>query len=168
MLEFTYVMIKPDIMNKEESEKNRIIEDIINTYNDNGLDVLIAEEAFGKFYLMYQHYKHLEDKPFFCDLVNFMNDRILKMIVFGEDAVNKVREINGPTNVLKAREEAPNSIRAKYGNPDFGPANAIHASDSKENAIIEIDRFFNIKLEQPKYANDQELRVKQIVSHKHK
>ena len=168
MLEFTYVMIKPDIMNKEENEKNRIIEDIINTYNDNGLDIITMDETVATYEQVSKHYEHLKDKPFFNDLASFMSDKILKMIVFGEDAVKKVRDINGPTNVLKAREEAPNSIRAKYGNPDFGPANAVHASDSKENAIKEIYNFYNIKINQPKYANDQELRVKQIVSHKHK
>ncbi len=168
MLEFTYVMIKPDIMNKEENEKNRIIEDIINTYNDNGLDIITMDEAVATYEQVSKHYEHLKDKPFFNDLASFMSDKILKMIVFGEDAVKKVRDINGPTNVLKAREESPNSIRAKYGNPDFGPANAVHASDSKESAINEIYNFYNIKINQPKYANDQELRVKQIVSHKHK
>lgn len=150
MLEFTYVMIKPDIMKKEALERNIIIEDIINTLNDNGLDIVSLKKDRLTKEIAEEHYAHLKDKPFYGELTDFMtSEDVLPMIVMGEDAVSKVRTIIGPTNVAKAKVEAPDSIRAKYGNPECGSENAIHASDSRENALIEIKRFFNIELIQP-------------------
>ena len=155
MLEFTYVMVKPDIMKKETLERNIIIEDIINTMNDNGLDIVSIKKDRLTKEIAEEHYAHLKDKPFYGELTDFMtSEDVLPMIILGEDAVSKVRTIIGPTNVAKAKVEAPNSIRAKYGNPLCGSENAIHASDSRENAIIEIKRFFKIELNQPEYVND--------------
>jgi len=153
MIELTYVMVKPDVMKRPKEERNVIIEDIVNTLNDNGLDVISMKKDRMTKDIAEEHYAHLKDKSFYGELTDFMtSDDVLEMIVLGDDAVSKVRTLIGPTNVAKAKEEAPTSIRAKYGDPDFGSANAIHASDSKENALIEIKRFFNIELEQPKYT----------------
>lgn len=144
MLEFTYVMIKPD------GVKKRILSDVVDTFHENGLEVTSIKCADLEKSQVKEHYAHLEGREFFDDLVNFMTSgSVMKMIVLGEDAVSKVRQLIGPTNVTKAQEEAPYSIRAKYGNPDFGPANAIHASDSKETALVEIERFYGIKMTQP-------------------
>lgn len=144
MLEFTYVMIKPDGVEK------RIMTDVIDTFHQNGLEVISLKSDNLEKSQVKEHYAHLEDRDFFDDLVNFMTSgAVMKMIVLGDDAISKVRTLIGPTNVKKAQQEAPNSIRAKYGNPDFGPANAIHASDSKESALIEIERFYGIKMTQP-------------------
>lgn len=144
MLEFTYVMIKPD------GVKKNILEDVVNTFKENNLGVFKIEN--DKLYdaIVREHYAHLKDKDFFEELVNFMCDDVIKMIVVGEDAISKVRTLIGPTNVAKAKEEAPNSIRAKYGSLEVGSANAIHASDAPETAVQEIKRFYNIDIVQPK------------------
>lgn len=150
MLEFTYVMIKPDIMKKQSEQRNLIFNDIIDTFYNNGLEIVTVQQARLTEEQAKKHYEHLKDKPFFGELTNFMTSGdVFEMILLGEDAVSKVRELIGPTSVIKAKVEAPTSIRAKYGDPNFGSMNAIHASDSKENAIIEIKRFFNIELIQP-------------------
>ena len=153
MIEFTYVMIKPDIMKKNEKERNLIIEDIISTINDNGLDVISMKKGRLTKEIAFEHYAHLKEKSFFGELTDFMTSGdVLQMIVCGENAVSLIRTIIGPTNVNDAKKTAPNSIRAKYGNPLNGSENAIHASDSKDNAIIEIKRFFDVDLTQPKYV----------------
>ena len=156
MLEFTYVMIKPDILKKEKEKQQIILKDIVDTFYDSGLEIVALKQERLTKKQAQEHYAHLKDMPFYNELTDFMiSDDVLPMIILGEDAINKVRKLIGPTNVLKARSEAPNSIRAKYGDPDFGSANAIHASDSKENAIIEIKRFFNIDLIQPTFSKNK-------------
>ncbi len=158
MLEFTYVMIKPDVMKRPIEERNAIVEDIIDTMNSNGLDIVAMKKDKLTKQIAEEHYAHLKDKPFYGELTDFMtSDEVLEMIVLGEDAVSRVRTIIGPTNVAKAIEEAPSSIRAKYGNPECGSENAIHASDSRDNALVEIKRFFDIDLSQPKHINNKGL-----------
>lgn len=154
-LECTYVMIKPDILSKGKEESDKIISYVIDRYNERGLDVIAMKYMHLTVSQACEHYAHLKQEEFFDDLVGHMtSDFVCAMIVIGNDAVNIVREVNGPTNVLKAREEAPQSIRALFGNPDFGPANAIHASDSKENAEIEINRFYPyLNFKQLKFVN---------------
>ena len=60
------------------------------------------------------------------------------MTVFGENAISKVRNIIGATNPNKAEK---GSIRFIYGNKEDVTRNVMHASDSKENAQIELNRF---------------------------
>lgn len=136
--ELTYVMIKPDGVQKS------LFSTICTIFLQNDLNIIeIQDERLLSKELVREHYAHLLDKPFYPDLENFMlSGTVIPMIICGENAVSKVRELIGPTNVKKAQKDSPNSIRALYGNPDFGPANVIHASDSKENALIEIKRFF--------------------------
>ena len=76
-----------------------------------------------------------------------LSNFVVPMIVYGEDAVAKMRELMGPTN---SNEAAPGTIRGDYGDKEVINKNVIHGADSPENAIIEIERFFKIKLEQPK------------------
>lgn len=65
------------------------------------------------------------------------------MIVYGENAVQGMRDLMGPT---KSIEAPAGTIREDYGNKEIVNENVIHGSDSRENALIEIERFFNLKL----------------------
>ncbi|HVX96997.1 MAG TPA: nucleoside-diphosphate kinase [Polyangia bacterium] len=77
-------------------------------------------------------------RPFFNDLVKFMTSGpCVVMALEGENAVAKYREIMGSTDSKKA---APGTIRAKYGT-DI-EKNAVHGSDSPENAKVELAYFF--------------------------
>jgi nucleoside-diphosphate kinase len=88
--------------------------------------------------LLEQHYAHLIDKPFFASIRNSMKRTpVVVVCVEGKDSVAVVRQLAGVTN---GREAAPGTIRG-----DFSMSiteNIIHASDSPENALIEINRFF--------------------------
>lgn len=129
----TLAIIKPDGM----SHLDKIIEML---YKD-GLKIkdykieTLSEELIEK------HYSHLLDKPFYPKLKEYMMSApVAIMILEGYDAVNKLRELMGPTDATKADS---NTIRGKFGtNITY---NAIHGSDSNENAKIEIDRFFHQK-----------------------
>ena len=77
-------------------------------------------------------------RPFFGDLVKFMTSGpCVVMAIEGENAVAKYREVMGATDSKKA---APGTIRAKYGT-DI-EKNAVHGSDSPDNAKLELGFFF--------------------------
>ena len=143
--EVTYVMVKPDGVKKKLT---RVICDIL-VSNDLMIHDILPEVNLTP-EIIKEHYSHLIDKPFYPELEQFMlSGPVVPMIVYGEDAVSKVRAIIGPTNVKKAKEESPESIRAIYGDLENASANIVHASDSPENALIEIKRFFGKDMEQP-------------------
>ena len=95
--------------------------------------ILIDKATAEKFYSVHK------DRPFFNDLVNFMTSGpVIVQVLEGDNAVQKNREIMGNTDPAKAEE---GTIRKLYG--DSIEANSVHGSDSVENALIEIDIFFN-------------------------
>lgn len=132
-MEKTLVLIKPDAIRK--------IEYILEIFYKSNLKIdqfkiMNLDDA-----IIAEHYAHVLDKPFFPELKKFMTSTpVVAMVLFGDNAVTKVREIVGKTN---PREAAPGTIRKLYGT-DL-TRNAVHASDSTENAKIEIDRFFKRK-----------------------
>ena len=79
-------------------------------------------------------------KPFYDGLIGSVARGSLAMILEGEDAVKQWRALMGPTDPVKARQEAPTSLRALYGTTM--PDNATHGSDSAESAEREIAIFF--------------------------
>jgi nucleoside-diphosphate kinase len=80
-------------------------------------------------------------KPFFDKLVDFMtSDTIVVMELLREDAIMAWRRLIGPTNIETARAEAPECLRARFG--EDTTRNACHGSDSVENAEQEIGFFF--------------------------
>ena len=86
-----------------------------------------------------EHYAHVADKPFFPEIEKFMGSRpVVVAILKGEDVVAKVRDLLGPTDSTKA---PAGTIRGDFGETMM--INMVHASDSDENAQIEIDRFFD-------------------------
>ena len=83
-------------------------------------------------------YEVHKDRPFFNDLVDFMTSGpVMITVLEGENAVLKNRELMGATN---PKEAESGTIRADFA--DSIDANAVHGSDSLENAKIEIDYFF--------------------------
>ena len=85
-----------------------------------------------------EHYAHLLDRPFFPRIkASMMATPVVVMCVKGKDAVQVVRAMTGVTN---GRNAAPGTIRGDYSMS--GQENIVHASDSVENAKIELDRFF--------------------------
>jgi len=78
------------------------------------------------------------ERPFFKDLVDFMvSGPVVVTVLEGENAMAKNRELMGATNPAEA---APGTIRADFA--ESIDANAVHGSDSVENAAIEINFFF--------------------------
>ena len=129
----TLAIIKPDAMKKGNMEN--IKKDII----DNGFNILkektllLTDEQACSFYHIHK------EKPFFDELVKFMTSyECHVMILEKENAVEEWRNLMGATDSQKAEI---GTIRNKYGT-DIS-MNATHGSDSNENAIKEINFFFN-------------------------
>lgn len=132
-VESTLVIIKPDGM--KNSHK------IIDIFLDNGLNITYEDTRMLDQETLNEHYAHLVDKEFYPSLCEYMLSGDVKvLVVTGEDAVSRVRDLVGPTDSSIAPEW---TIRGKFG--ENKQRNAVHASDSVENAGIEIKRFVKEK-----------------------
>lgn len=131
-LERTISIIKPDAVAKN------VIGQIYSRFEQAGLKIVAAkmkqlsrQEAEG-FYAVHR------ERPFFNALVEFMaSGPVMIQVLEGENAVARNRELMGATN---PKDAAPGTIRADFA--DSIDANAVHGSDSQENAAIEIAYFF--------------------------
>lgn len=131
-LERTLSIIKPDAVAKN------VIGEIYARFEKAGLKIVAAKykqlsraEAEG-FYAVHR------ERPFFNALVDFMiSGPVMVQVLEGEGAVAKNRDLMGATN---PKEAAAGTIRADFA--DSIDANAVHGSDSLENAAIEIAYFF--------------------------
>ena len=129
----TLAIIKPDAMRK--NNMNNIKEDII----DNGFSILKEKTLLLTDKQACSFYDIHKEKPFFDELVEFMTSHECHvMILEKENAVEEWRKLMGATD---SQEAEIGTIRNKYGT-DVS-MNATHGSDSNENAIKEINFFFN-------------------------
>ena len=131
--EKTLSIIKPDAV-----ERN-LENEITGIFFKSGLKILnkkklhISKEEASEFYKVHQ------SKPFYEQLCNYLSSGpIVAMILEGENAILKNREIMGATDPKRA---APNTIRKLFGISI--DKNSVHGSDSLENAKKEINFFFN-------------------------
>lgn len=134
-IEETLAIIKPDGI------KN--ILSILEMIYKKGLKIKEYKVEKLSIEVLREHYKHVIDKPFYPILEEYMSsEEVAILILIGENAVEKLRELMGPTDSKKAGKD---TIRGLYGTDITH--NAIHGSDSKENASTEIERFFknNVK-----------------------
>jgi len=130
-MEKTLAIIKPDGI------KN--IMEIINIFYRNNLKIDEYKITRLDEDILKEHYSHILDRPFYPELRDYMmSGEVVIMILSGENAVEKLRTIMGPTDSSKAPKY---TIRGKFGTDIT--INAIHGSDTPENAEIEINRFFS-------------------------
>ena len=131
-MERTLILCKPDCMEKS------LAGEVIRRLEGAGLHLKAAKMLRLDAKLLAEHYAHVADRPFFPEIVAFMSSRpVLALVLAGEGAVGKVRDLLGPTDSRKA---AKGTIRGDLGTNNM--MNVVHASDSPENAEIEVRRFF--------------------------
>ena len=132
-IEKTLVLVKPDAFAKHFSG------DIIKRYESEGLRILGMKLMQMTEKIAAKHYAEHIGRHYYEDLVSFMTSGpLVAMVLEGEDAISRVRAINGKTNPAEAAE---GTIRKLYA--ENGSRNAVHASDSPESAAREIHIFFN-------------------------
>lgn len=131
--ERTLVLIKPDGIQRG------LIGNVLSRFEMKGLKVagikmMTLDEA-----ILREHYAHIASKPFFPGVSNFMRSSpVVALCLEGLDVVNAVRILCG---ITKSREADAGTIR---GDLAMSVAcNVVHASDTVENAEVEVKRFFN-------------------------
>ena len=139
----TLVLIKPDGLKKS------LTGNILTKLAETRLIIVGAKVVSVTKELAEQHYIHLKDKPFFPDLLNYIQgkpygeeyQRVMAMVYRGENAIEKVRGIAGSTN---PEEADSTSIRGAYGRITTKGVfeNVIHASSSTADAEREIKLWF--------------------------
>ena len=131
-LEQTLSIIKPDAV-----ERN-LVSEVKSFFEKNNLKIIkskkvkISKEEASEFYKVHQ------TKPFYGELCNYLSSGpIVVMILEGENAVSKNRQLMGATDPKKAED---GTLRKMYGLSI--DKNSVHGSDSVENAKVEINFFF--------------------------
>ena len=128
----TFVIFKPDCM------AQRHVGNVLSRFESAGFAVVGCKMTRLTPALLCEHYAHVADKPFYPDIEAFMSSRpVIVMALEGENIVQQVRDLLGPTDSRKA---AKGTIRGDFGTEMM--KNVVHASDSDENAQIEVARFF--------------------------
>ncbi|MFM6979780.1 MAG: nucleoside-diphosphate kinase [Methylophilaceae bacterium] len=131
-LERTLSIIKPDAVAKN------VIGQIYSRFENAGLKIVAARMAHLSQAEAEGFYAVHKDRSFFNDLVKFMiSGPVMIQVLEGDNAVLKNRELMGATN---PKDAATGTIRADFA--ESIDANAVHGSDSLENAAIEIKYFF--------------------------
>ncbi len=131
-MEQTLSIIKPDAVAKN------VVGKILSRFEDAGLRIAatrkmqLSKADAEAFYAVHA------ERPFFGDLVEFMiSGPVVVTVLEGENAMSKNRDLMGATN---PKEAEAGTIRADFA--ESIDANAVHGSDSVENANIEINFFF--------------------------
>jgi len=132
MVEQTLSIIKPDAVERNLDNKIKYFFQKNNLKIVKSKKVKISKEEASEFYKVHQ------TKPFYNELCNYLSSGpIVVMVLEGENAVSRNRELMGATDPLKAKE---GTLRKLYGISI--DKNSVHGSDSLANGKIEIDFFF--------------------------
>lgn len=129
----TLIIFKPDCM------KQGHVGQVLARFESAGFKIVGCKMTQLTPALLREHYAHVADLPFYPEIENFMaSEPVIVMALEGEGIVDKVRTQLGPTDSSKAEK---GTIRGDFGKDVM--VNVVHASDSPENAGIELDRFFS-------------------------
>ena len=129
----TFSIIKPD------ATKRNITGSINKLIEDNGLRIIAQKRIHLDTAKAEKFYEVHKDRPFYRDLINYMiSEPVVVQVLEGDNAVDKYRTIMGATNP----ENAENGTIRKLFALNV-QENSVHGSDSEENALKEIQFFFN-------------------------
>ena len=131
-MEQTLIICKPDALQRD------LVGEVIGRFEKKGLKIVGMKMDELNDLKLDEHYDFLKDKPFFGDLKNYMKSFLLILIVLeGPEVVEAVRLVVGSTRGVEADA---GTIR---GDLALTNHNLVHASDSVDNAVKEISRFFH-------------------------
>ena len=136
------ILVKPDGLKKS------LTGNILTRLSETKLEIVAAKMVRVSKELAEEHYKHLKDKPFFGEIIKYLqgqlHDRkkVMALVYWGEDAIKKCRELAGATNPEEAEST---SIRGSYGRITTSGVyeNVIHVSSNASEAEREIKLWFS-------------------------
>lgn len=142
MSQAALILIKPDGLKKS------LTGNILTRLSETKLEIVAAKMVRVSKELAEEHYKHLKDKPFFSEIVKYLqgdlHDRkkVMALIYWGPDAIKKCRDLAGATNPEEAEST---SIRGSYGRITTSGIyeNVIHVSSNAAEAQREIKLWFS-------------------------
>ena len=130
--EKSLIIIKPDAVQRN------LIGEIVGRFEKKGLKIVGLKMMSVEDATLEEHYAHIKDKPFFPGIRDFMKSSPVVVIALeGVNAISAIRLLVGPT---KAWEANAGTIRGDFSLST--QSNIVHASDSIENGILEVERFF--------------------------
>lgn len=131
-IETTLILLKPDCVSKG------LCGEVLKRFESEGFQLLGLRMMRLSETLLREHYAHIADRPFFPEVVAFMQGSpVVALALRGENAIARVRDLLGPTDSTKAES---GTIRGDFGEDTM--RNVCHASDSPESAAVELNRFF--------------------------
>lgn len=131
--ERSLILLKPDCV------KNEHCGEVLDRFEKEGFKIRGTKMMRLSDELLAEHYSHVADKPFFPNIVEFMQSApVIAVVLEGDEVIGRVRGMLGPTN---SQEAEPGTIRGDFGEDMM--VNVCHASDSPENGEIEVKRFFD-------------------------
>ncbi len=141
MSQAALILIKPDGLKKS------LTGNILTRLSETKLEIVAAKMVRVSEELAVEHYKHLKDKPFFGEIIKYLqgelHDRkkVMALVYWGKDAIKKCRDLAGATN---PEEADPTSIRGSYGRITTSGVyeNVIHVSSNEIEAEREIKLWF--------------------------
>ncbi|MEM6823303.1 MAG: nucleoside-diphosphate kinase [Verrucomicrobiota bacterium] len=131
-MERTLILLKPDCVQEKHCGE------VISRFESAGFTIRACKMLKLTPKVLKEHYAHVADKPFFPEIAEFMQSSpVIGLVLEGEGTIEQVRDMLGPTDSTQAPK---GTIRGDLGKNMM--VNVVHASDSPENAAIEIERFF--------------------------
>lgn len=131
-MDTTLILLKPDCIASSK------VGEVLKRFEEAGFQIRGCKMFRADAALLREHYAHIASKPFFPEVEAFMQSTpIIAVALAAENAVNHARDLIGPTDSTKAPK---GTIRGDFGVNVM--VNIVHASDSRENAEIELKRFF--------------------------
>ena len=128
----TLIIFKPDCI------EQRHVGNVLNRFEQAGFAIVGCKMTQLTPAILREHYAHVADKPFYPQIEAFMSSQpVIVMALQGDHVVQRVRDLLGPTDSRKA---AKGTIRGDFGTEMM--RNVVHASDTEENAKVELARFF--------------------------
>ena len=126
------ILLKPDCVKKS------LVGQVISRFESAGYSIIASKVVQLDDALLHEHYSHVADLPFFPEIAEFMSScPVIALVLEGEEVIQGVRDLIGPTDSTIAPK---GSIRGDLGTDRM--RNMVHASDSPESALAEINRFF--------------------------
>jgi nucleoside-diphosphate kinase len=131
-MEKTLIIFKPDCLEKGH------VGNVLERFEKAGFSIVGCKMVQLTPEVLREHYAHVASLPFYPEIEKFMSSRpVIVMALQGHHVVSKVRGLLGPTDSRKA---AKGTIRGDFGTEMM--RNVVHASDSNDNAKVELARFF--------------------------
>ena len=126
------ILLKPDCI------KKAIVGQVISRFEGAGYSIIGSKLVQLDDSLLHEHYAHVADLPFFPEIAEFMSScPVMALVLEGENVIQGVRDLIGPTDSTAAPK---GTIRGDLGTDRM--KNVVHASDSPDSALTEINRFF--------------------------